>query len=329
MPRRPDPQSRRLGLGLSLALLALAGVLALVVPERSGGRGAALSVLLADGTLAHENSRDGSAILSAANVWPGWSGEGDVTITNTGTAGSWLRLTGAAPADAPGPGGGALSSRMLLVIEDATVPGFGVPVYSGTLGGVGERWLGRFEPGEERAYRFSTSMPSGAGDNAYQSSAVTARFDWAVSDTDPDAEPGGGDGGGIQVIPEGEPVVEVDRGRLRVRLAVPSAQRPFKARSLLAFASCSRRCHATLGGRLTIASGRPSGHRLGGRSRTFAAGIKSRVKLRIRPRALASARRALNRGRSVRGRIQVIARDRSGRTARATQRIRLVPAGKR
>lgn len=372
MPRRPDPQSqRRLGLGLSLVLLAFAGVLALAVPERSGGRGATLSVLLADGTLAHENSRDGSAILTASGVWPGWSGDGDVTITNTGTAGSWLRLTGASAVDAPGPGGGALSTRMLLVIEDTTVPGFSVPVYSGTLGGVGERWLGRLEPGEERAYRFSTVMPSGSGDNAYQSSAVTARFDWAVSDIEPDPEPepepepqpgvnppaeqppaqdpsteqppaedppGEEPPAGepptegpdeVEVIPEDEPVVAVNRHRLTVRLAVPAAQRPFKARSLLAFASCSRRCRATVGGKLWIAKGRPSGHRIGGRSRTFPAGIKSRVKLRIPPRALASARRALNRGRTVHGRIQIVARDSGGRTTRATQRIRLVPARKR
>jgi hypothetical protein len=49
------------------------------------------------------------------------------------------------------------------------------------------------------------------------------------------------------------------------------------------------------------------------------------VRLRISKKALRRTYRAIARGRSVRGYIRIVARDRSGRVARATQRIRLVP----
>ena len=280
MPRRsPDPRpKRRLGARLALVVLAVAGALALAVADRPGSDHPSLSVLRAAGTLSHDNSRDGSAILSASGVSPGWSGTGRDDHEHR-HGGAWLRLTGVSPSDTPGPGGGKLSTRMLLVVEDATDAGFAVPVYSGTLDGVGQLWLGRMEPGEARVYRFSTTMPSGPDDNAYQSAAVTARFDWALSDTDPDAEPSDGGGGGgaaaaaaaggggggepepvdpgsggdpgsgdggeppvveppddVDVVPDGKPVVKVRRGQLRVSLAIPSAQRPLKSRSLIAYA---------------------------------------------------------------------------------------------
>ena len=353
MPRRrPDPRApKRFGLGLSFVALVLACLLALAAPgsPRSDDAGD-LSVLLADGTLSHDNSRDGSAILSASGIWPGWSGEGDVTITNTGSAGSWLRLTQASVDDLPGPEGGLLSERLGLLIQDATVPGFAVPVYSGTLGALGQRWLGRMEPGEERTYRFRTQMPAQAGDNDYQASAVNVRFEWAMSDTDPSApppteppteppvsdppvtEPPVSDppvtdppvsDPPIQVVPDGPPVVKVNRGRLRVKLAIPVAQRPLRRRKLLVLASCSRSCQAKVGGRL----GRKSrASRIARVSRVLPAGIKQRVKLRIKRKTLKRAWRRLGRGKTVRGNVTLVARDSLGRRAKARQRIRLVPA---
>lgn len=336
MPRSPERSERHLGLRLAVAALVAVAFLALAVPDRPGATNdGALHVLLADGTLSHNNSRDGSAILTAANVWPGWTGEGEVTITNDGTAGSWLRLTTPELNDVPGPAGGKLSSRMTLIIEDATTPSFVVPVYVGTLADVGERWLGRLEPGEARLYRFRTRMESQAGDNLYQSAALNVRFDWAVSDTEPVPEPPVRPPATppvdppVQVVPDGDPVVIVNRGKLIVRLAVPAAQRPLTTGSLMAFTSCSRRCTATLGGRMGAVRRGSSGQRTSSVSRLLPAGIRTRVKLRIRPRTLVRIRRAIASGRSVRGRIQIVARDRSGRVARASQRIKLVPAPRR
>ena len=357
MPRRPhNPRAqRRLGLPLAALVLMATAALALSAPDDDRPDAGSLSVMAASGTLEHDNSLDGAAILSASKVWPGWTGSGDVTITNTGTAGSWLRLTEAAVSDVPGPGGGQLSNRLSLVIEDVTIPAFPVPAYTGLLGAVGERWLGRLEPGEVRTYRFRTAMPHGVGDNAYQSSAVNVRFEWAVSDTDPTgtpvdppADPPADPAADPPVeeppvdeppvdapaeeppviVPEDPPVVVVSHGKLNVKLAVPAAQRPLQRRSLKVLASCSRRCTATVKGRLGITSRASSGLRMKGRTRSLAAGVKTRVRLRISPRAMRRTQRALQRGRTVRGYIRIVARDRSGRVARVTQRIRLVPVRK-
>jgi hypothetical protein len=127
------------------------------------------------------------------------------------------------------------------------------------------------------------------------------------------------------VIPEDPPVVVVNRGKLNVRLAVPTAQRPLKYRSLLVMVSCSRRCKATVTGRLGVTARASKGYAIKGRSRSLSAGTKSRVRLRITPKAMRRILRTLKRGRSVRGYVRIVARDRSGRVARGTQRIRLVP----
>lgn len=351
-PPRSERRNPRL-VGLRLALAALVAVIFLVAtaPDYTPS-GGGVAVRLASGTLSHDNSRDGAAILTATNIWPGWSGDGDVTITNDGSAGSWLRLTEAAVEDLPGPGGGLLSSRLVLSIDDVTVPGFEVPVYSGALGAVDERWLGRMEPGDARTYRFRTSMPAGAGDNAYQAASLSVRFEWAVSDVDPDGgeppppppppppspdpvptpnpnpqpTPSTPTKPPVQVVPDGPPVVVVDRTELGVRLAVPTTQRPMRAGRLRVLASCTRRCRATFRGRLAPVGATSHRHRMGAVSRTLPAGAQRRVKLRLGKRSLKAARRALRRGRSVRGQVRIVARDNQGNVARARQRVRLVLA---
>jgi len=322
---------------LSLIALAAAGALALAGVDDRAGADESLSVVMADGTLAHDNSRDGAAILTASSVWPGWSGSGDVTITNSGTAGSWLRLSSAAVDDLPGPAGGLLSQKLVLTVEDVTVPGFAVPVYVGLLGTVGEQWLGRLEPSESRTYRFRTGMPGASDDNAFQESAVSVRFEWAVSDTDPGAVPpvdppvdptdpvipDPEDKTPTEVVPDGPPIV-VTPTALGLTLAVPITQNPLKTRRLVALAMCSRRCTATFTGKLK--AGPRSTRSLGLQSRRLRAGVKRKVKLLISRESVRHARRKLSRGSEVRAVVRVIARDRAGRKARAKQRIRLVPA---
>lgn len=360
--RRSD-RPQRLGLRLSAAVLLAGAVFVLAAPHDSEGKHGELSVMLADGTLSHDNSKDGAAILTASQVWPGWSGNGEVTITNSGTAAAWLRLTEAAVNDVPGPGGGRLGNKLSLVVEDVTDPTFPVPVYTGTLGAVAERWLGQMDPSEVRTYRFRTSLPTSAG-NAYQSSAVSARFDWAVSDTDPSAIPpvdppssdpppddpppddtpptdppvdepapdeptpdeptpdeptGPAETPDTQVVPDGPTVIEVNQSQLKLRLAIPAVQRPLQTHRLVAIGSCSRRCRATFHGRLGHAG---SVSRVG---RRIYAGMRIRVKLRLSRQAVAHAQRALRHGHAVRGRVEMVARDRSGRTVRAVQRVKLVP----
>jgi hypothetical protein len=130
------------------------------------------------------------------------------------------------------------------------------------------------------------------------------------------------------IVPDGPPVVEVNRGRLKVKLAIPITQRPLRSRRLMTLASCSRSCSAKLNGRLGAVSKGSSAFRIAGVSRALSAGIQTRVKLKISRKALRATKRTLRRGKAVRGRVVIVAVDRSGRRAKAVQRIRLVPVRK-
>ena len=147
----------------------------------------------AGGSLTLSNSRAGSAILALGGMRPGDSADGTVTIGNTGTVPADLLLSTSNHVDMPGPGGGALSGRLDLVITDVTNPGSPVTVYSGKLAALRRSDLGTMAPGASRTYDFNVEFPDrGRGaENAYQGSSVSTQFDWAATsdgaDTDPPA----------------------------------------------------------------------------------------------------------------------------------------------
>ena len=100
------------------------------------------------------------------------------------------------------------------------------------------------------------------------------------------------------------------RAEPRARLKVPTDQSPLSAGSLRVLASCLLECRATLAGSFSIEGSRVR-HRLTRASLVLAPDQRRPLDLRFAPGALQAARRAVARGREVRGRVNLRARDRS------------------
>jgi hypothetical protein len=145
----------------------------------------------AGGSLTLSNSREGSAILALGGMRPGDSADGTVTIGNTGTVPGDLLLSTSNRVDTPGPGGGALSGRLDLVVTEVTNPGSPVTIYSGKLAALQRSALGTLAPGASRTYDFHVEFPDlGRGtENAYQGSSLSAQFDWTATSDGADTEP--------------------------------------------------------------------------------------------------------------------------------------------
>ena len=145
----------------------------------------------ASGAVSITNSREGQAILTAAPMLPGTSSTGLVSLANTGDGDETLSLDSGTPVDTPGPGGGHLSQRLQLRVEDVST-GNPVAVYEGTLSGLHGTDLGTLKKDEQRTYRFVVTFPDGGAngaDNAYQGSSATIGFDWTAGAAGPSAPP--------------------------------------------------------------------------------------------------------------------------------------------
>lgn len=163
-------------------IVPLAGLLvAAAITVGSGADFVANSVNAANafstGTLTQSNSKSGSAIFTAANLKPGDTLNGTVTITNSGSLPADFALTEDAL------NGFVTKSNLALVITrsgEATSP-----VWSGTFGDLtaaGPLSLGTFAPGEARTYTFSTTLAPSAT-NAEQGKNATAKYTWNSTQT--------------------------------------------------------------------------------------------------------------------------------------------------
>ena len=149
-----------------------------------------IELLAGGGSLSLSNSREGSAILSLAPMRPGDSVTGTVTIGNTGTLPGDLTLSTSNLVNVPGPGAGALSATLDLLVQDVTNPGSPVSVYSGTIPAMAPVSLGSLAAGASRDYSFRVVFPdTGAGDNAYQGSSMSVQFDWTATNPGDDTVP--------------------------------------------------------------------------------------------------------------------------------------------
>jgi hypothetical protein len=175
--------SRR-GLSALFALACAAAALLMPAEQPAPSRAPAFA-LAAGGALALQSDRHGVAILQAAGLRPGDGAEGTATLSVS--AGAALSLRTETDAEAPGTGGGLLSDRLALAIDDVTDAGQPVPVYDGALAAATAA-LGTLPAGAERRYRFRVTLPRGNGDNALQGAALTARFVWTAVAT-PTATP--------------------------------------------------------------------------------------------------------------------------------------------
>src|SRR5207302_8586634 len=84
------------------------------------------------------------------------------------------------PVDSPGIGGGRLSERLLLRIDDVTDPGSPRQVFFGWLGALPPTALGSAPDGGSRTYEFSVGFPRApaAGLHAYMAASTSVGFAW-------------------------------------------------------------------------------------------------------------------------------------------------------
>ena len=173
---------------LTLACAAAAFLVALDAPAPT--RAPAFALTGAGGALTLANDRQGAAILQAGDLRPGDVAEGVVTLSADRDVA--LSLRSQPGVELAGAGGGMLSDRIALAIDDVTDPGAPAAVYSGPLAQLPELALAGLAGGEQRRYRFRAMFPAGAGDNAYQGASLTTAFEWtAVAPTPapPDPDP--------------------------------------------------------------------------------------------------------------------------------------------
>ena len=164
-----------------MLIVPLAGLLvAAAVTVGSGADFVSNSVNTANafstGTLAQTNSKENQAIFSAANLKPGDTLNGKVTITNSGTLPATFTLTENAT------NGFVTKSNLTLTI---TRTGESTPVWSGTFGeltGKPAIALGDFAAGESREYVFSTTLAQSAT-NAEQGKSASAVYTWDSTQT--------------------------------------------------------------------------------------------------------------------------------------------------
>lgn len=185
-------------MGLAAVLVAAWAV----AGDSSADEQAAATMTSSRGALSHSNSGDGTAILSASGMTPGDSTTGRVTIENTGQVPGGFYLTRSSSEDSPGPGGGVLSRRLDVAIDESTGSNPARTVHQGRLGSMGRISLGRFAPGERRTYTFIVafadnqgSAAGGTPDNAYQGSATNVGYDWTAVAAGGGTSSGGGSDG--------------------------------------------------------------------------------------------------------------------------------------
>jgi spore coat-associated protein N len=302
----------------------LVALVAAVAPERE--RPPSPVVELASGTLSQSNSRNGVAILTAAGLTPGDSRAGEVTIANTGDLEGAFMLSKSGLSDAPGGGGGVLSSVLELLVEDVT--GSPTTVYSGKLAAMGSLSLGDWGPGTARTYRFTVSFPDGgappsetSGDNAYKGSALTVQYDWTASgDETPHGRAAGGGIGsaGSGGSGSGGPAPARDTTPPKLTLSGKKGQRLLRRRRLDVVARCDEACRVTASVKAATAAKRRSFPSWRGQLK---AGAGAKLSFRLSKKALAAARKILTRRKRVTLSVTARAVDRAGNAA--SRRLRL------
>ncbi|MFL5893379.1 MAG: hypothetical protein ACJ75I_11650 [Solirubrobacterales bacterium] len=192
----PDrPRSKRSSIAFNAFLIVAA--LAIVVAALTGrpaakGDTPTLDVINRSGEVQISNSLEGLPIVSVANLEPGQTASGQVTLRNTGTVRGYFYLAPLDLLSPPGPGGGTLAENLIVRIF-LTRAGTTSQKYGGVLAHMGTITAGRFSPGESGTYRFEvqpkdTGMPAPPtlarpvrGDNKYQGTNASVTLGWSTS----------------------------------------------------------------------------------------------------------------------------------------------------
>jgi spore coat-associated protein N len=178
---RTSPGALLLGLGT----IGLAAALTIGSGADFTSTTANPSNIFTAGTLTHSNSKAGAAILTASNMRPTDTASGTVDIKNTGSLSGNFSLTKTVTAETA-----AFASKLTVAITDlgdptcvVSCPG-PVPVYSGTISGMGAQALGTFAAGATHRYSFLVTFPDGGpngADNPYQGASTTVTYTWTAT----------------------------------------------------------------------------------------------------------------------------------------------------
>lgn len=165
---------------LSLCALAVASAVIFASGANFNSSTANPGNTFTGGNLTHSNSKDGSAILTAAKMKPGESKTGVVDIENTGDIDGVFTLSKAVTAETAG-----FASKLALALTDCKSDGCGnandSSVYSGSVSGMGAQALGTYAPSDVHRYQYVVTFPDGGlngADNAYKGATTTVRYDW-------------------------------------------------------------------------------------------------------------------------------------------------------
>src|SRR3954454_1319982 len=133
-------------------------------------------------------ANNNAAVISATGLVPGQNtGAQPITITNDGDLSGTVSLSGVSVSDTAGPNGGQLSSALTAHIVDTDTAS---PVYDGPARNDPNApiSLGTWAAGEAHHYTIQLSFPHGStpattttGDNAFQSSSATLKYEWKAT----------------------------------------------------------------------------------------------------------------------------------------------------
>jgi hypothetical protein len=165
----------------SLLVNALAAIVALALvlagaPGRAA-QGPHFDLVNAAGALQLSNSKAGQAILGGAELRPGDTVAGSVTIANTGAVGARFALDAAVEAQT-----GLMAQALYLTVTDITAPSAPVPVYDGPLATMPRQtFRDALAPGAARTFQFAATLPHHPlDDNVYQGARLSIGFTWSA-----------------------------------------------------------------------------------------------------------------------------------------------------
>jgi spore coat-associated protein N len=128
---------------------------------------------LTAGTLSHVNSKDGQVVLNAANLRPGQSQNGSLTITGGGDFSALYTITKVSLTDTPA--SPALSAALTLTIDDMTT-GVAVQEWTGRAGTFASVTIDTIAPGATRTYRFTLTYQAASAVPALQGATMALRL---------------------------------------------------------------------------------------------------------------------------------------------------------
>jgi spore coat-associated protein N len=180
-------------LTVTLIFAALAISLAALMGAPDAKRDApTLDVINRSGDVEIQNSLEGEPIVSVANMKPGDTASGQITLTNTGDARGYFYLRAQDLVSPPGPGGGTLADNLMVRVT-LTKSGATSTKYGGLLSKMGTVTAGNYRPGESGTYEFrveakDTGIPAPPtlsrpvrGDNKYQGTSASVTFAWSTT----------------------------------------------------------------------------------------------------------------------------------------------------